>query len=83
MYAVIVREYFFASRVGTLVGVIIMATLIGMAVGGWMSGFIFDMTGQYRLAFLNGLAWNFVNIAICVTLISRMIKPQLQSEPAR
>lgn len=83
MYAVITREYFPASRVGSLVGIIIMATLIGMAAGGWMSGFIFDMTGQYRMAFLNGLAWNFVNIAICVTLIIRAAKPRLQLGSAR
>jgi cyanate permease len=48
-----------------------MATLVGMAAGGWMSGFVYDLTGNYRMAFLNGLAWNLVNILVCVVLIAR------------
>ena len=41
-----------------------MATILGMALGGWMSGYIYDLSGSYTLAFVNGIAWNFVNIAI-------------------
>jgi predicted MFS family arabinose efflux permease len=48
-----------------------MATLIGMALGGWMSGLIFDLTGSYRAAFLNGLAWNLLNVSIMVWLLQR------------
>jgi hypothetical protein len=48
-----------------------MATLIGMALGGWMSGIIFDFTGSYRAAFLNGLAWNLLNVSIVLWLIMR------------
>ncbi len=55
MYAIIVREYFPAREAGTRLGIVLMATLIGMALGGWMSGVIFDLTGSYRAAFLNGL----------------------------
>ncbi|MFN3891607.1 MAG: MFS transporter [Beijerinckiaceae bacterium] len=76
MYAVIVREFFPAAKAGGTLGVVVMATLGGMALGGWISGFIFDMTGSYRLAFVNGLAWNLVNLAICAFLISRQRGPQ-------
>lgn len=48
-----------------------MATLGGMALGGWMSGLIFDLTGSYRIAFLNGLAWNLLNGSIVLWLILR------------
>jgi len=48
-----------------------MATLIGMALGGWMSGLIFDLTGSYRAAFLNGLVWNLLNVSIMVWLLQR------------
>jgi cyanate permease len=48
-----------------------MATLLGMALGGWMSGLIFDLTGSYRAAFLNGLAWNLVNVSIMIWLMQR------------
>ena len=76
MYAVIVREFFPASKAGATLGIVVMATLIGMALGGWMSGFIFDLTGSYQLAFLHGLAWNVVNLAICFFLIWRQRRPE-------
>jgi hypothetical protein len=41
-----------------------MATVFGMAIGGWMSGATFDLTGSYRAAFLNGIAWNPLNMSI-------------------
>ena len=70
-YALIVREYFPAREAGTRVGIVIMATLFGMALGGWMSGLIFDLTGAYRAAFLNGLLWNILNVSIVVWLLQR------------
>ena len=69
MYAIIVRRYFPAREVGIRIGIVLMATLFGMALGGWMSGAIFDHTGSYRLAFLNGLIWNVINAAIVLWLI--------------
>lgn len=71
MYAVIVREYFPSSKAGGILGIIIMSTLFGMALGGWMSGYIYDLTGSYQLAFLNGLLWNLVNVAIVGYLLIR------------
>ena len=71
MYAVIVREYFPPAQSGATLGLVIMATLGGMAFGGWASGWIFDQTGAYQMAFLNGLAWNLVNVAIVTLLMTR------------
>ena len=71
MYAIIVRQYFPAKEVGIRIGIVLMATLFGMALGGWMSGVIFDHTGSYRLAFLNGLIWNAINAAIVLWLMLR------------
>src|SRR5262245_29943020 len=71
MYAVIVREYFPPQEAGTRIGLVLMATLFGMALGGWMSGVIFDLTGSYRAAFLNGLVWNLVNVSIALWLLMR------------
>ena len=70
-YAIIVREYFSPKEAGTRVGLVLMATLIGMAGGGWMSGAIFDFTGSYKAAFLNGLGWNLVNVSIMTWLLLR------------
>jgi MFS family permease len=76
MYAIIVRDYFPPQEAGTRIGVILMATLLGMALGGWMSGVIFDFTGSYQAAFLNGLAWNLVNLAVAFWLLTRPGRPR-------
>ena len=70
-YAIIVREYFSPREAGGRLGLVLMASLLGMALGGWLSGLIFDLTGSYRAAFLNGLAWNLVNISIMIWLMQR------------
>ena len=70
-YAIIVREHFPASEAGARVGTVLMCTLLGMALGGWMSGKVFDLTGSYHAAFLNGIAWNLLNLTIAVTLWMR------------
>jgi MFS family permease len=70
-YAIIVREYFSPQEAGTRLGVIIMGTVVGMAFGGWVTGFIFDLTGSYRAAFAHGIAWNLLNISIALWLLLR------------
>ena len=70
-YAIIVREILSAAEAGTRVGLVLMSTVIGMALGGWMSGVIFDWTGSYQIAFLNGIAWNVLNLIVGAVLIWR------------
>jgi predicted MFS family arabinose efflux permease len=71
MYAVIVREYFPPEQAGTRVGLAITSTIMGMALGGWLSGAIFDLTGSYWQAFANGLIWNLLNLSIVMFLFLR------------
>jgi MFS family permease len=71
-YAIIVREHFPPAEAGARVGTVIMATLFGMALGGWMSGKVFDLTGSYHAAFLNGIGWNLLNLGIALLLLSRV-----------
>ena len=70
-YAIIVREAMPASEAATRVGIVIFASVFGMSFGGWVSGVIFDSTGSYAAAFLNGLAWNALNVTIMVALLLR------------
>ena len=81
-YAVVVREHFPAKEAGTRVGVVLMATMWGMALGGWLSGYIFDLTGSYAMAFLNGVAWNAMNVVIITTLLIRARGGRSRPAPA-
>ncbi|MDF1608087.1 MFS transporter [Hoeflea sp. YIM 152468] len=81
-YALIVREYLPAREAGARVGFVIMATIIGMALGGWMSGWIYDLTGSYQVAFLNGIAWNFLNIGIMALLLFKSRARRGEAVPA-
>ena len=70
-YAIIVREHFPPAEAGARVGTVLMFSLLGMALGGWMSGKVFDLTGSYHAAFVNGLAWNALNLVIASMLLFR------------
>jgi MFS family permease len=74
-YAVIVREFYPPEEAGVRVGTVLMATVFGMALGGWMSGVIFDLTGSYQAAFVNGILWNLLNVGIAVGLLRRPGRP--------
>ena len=76
-YALIVREYFTPQEAGARVGTVLMATLFGMALGGWMSGKIFDLTGSYKAAFFNGIAFNLLNISVVLFLLYRVRRESL------
>ena len=71
-YAIIVREHFPPAEAGARVGTVIMCTLFGMALGGWMSGKVFDLTGSYQAAFVNGALWNALNLSIALFLLWRV-----------
>jgi MFS family permease len=75
-YAIIVREHFPPSETGARVGAAIMMTMVGMSLGGWMSGKAFDLTGSYQAAFVNGIVWNAVNLTIVIMLLRRT-RPRL------
>jgi MFS family permease len=75
-YAIIVRTYFPAQEAATRVSIVMTATLLGMAVGGWLTGFIYDLTGSYQVAFLNGIFWNGVNLAIVLAMLWRLRPPR-------
>lgn len=70
-YALIIRDHFPAREAGSRISMVLTATVFGMALGGWMSGAVYDLTGSYRAAFLNGTLWNLLNLMIVVWLMRR------------
>jgi MFS family permease len=75
-YALVVREYFPAREAGARVSLVLMSSVVGMALGGWVSGEIHDLTGSYRAAFLNGIAWNLLNLGIAAWLLLGRAQPR-------
>ncbi len=80
-YAVIVREYLPPQSAGTSVGFVIMMTILGMALGGWMSGWVYDLTGSYRMAFINGIGWNALNLLIMAWILNRSLISRRTQHP--
>ena len=80
-YAIIVREHFPPAEAGARVGTVIMCTLFGMALGGWMSGKVFDLTGSYHAAFVNGALWNALNLSVALFLLWRVRRPGAGAGP--
>ncbi len=78
-YALIVRDHFPAREAGTRISLVFTATVLGMALGGWLSGEIFDLTGSYRAAFLHGIAWNLLNMGIAFWLLIGRKTSKLQA----
>ena len=81
LYAIVVREYFAPRVAGVRVGIVLLSTLLWMALGGWISGAIFDVTGSYQAAFVNGLAWNIVNIVLIAWLLLRALPARARENP--
>jgi MFS family permease len=78
MYAVICREFLPAREAGSRIGLVMASTIIGMAFGGYVSGLIYDATNSYRLAFLNGVAWNGLNLLVVAWLFMKRQKAMPQ-----
>ena len=78
-YAMIIRDHFPAREAGTRISLVLTATVLGMALGGWMSGYIYDLTGSYQAAFLNGIAFNLVNMAIAAWIIMGRNSPRREA----
>ena len=70
-YPVLVREYLPRAEAGRRLGVIVLFGTLGMTLGGWLAGYIFDSTGSYTPAFLVGAAFNVTNLIIVFGLIRR------------
>ena len=78
-YALIVREHFPIVELGWRIGVVYLFGTLGMAIGGILGGFTFDLSGNYYAAFSVGLAFNFANLALIGPLVLRERRPLLAS----
>jgi MFS family permease len=70
-YAIIVRTFFPPGEAGWRIGLSLLFTIIGMALGGWMAGALYDLTGSYTASFVNAIGFNLLNMAIAAKLLQR------------
>ena len=70
-YAIIIRRYFHARDAGWRIGTVLLFTISGMAIGGWMAGALYDLTGSYTVSYINAIAFNILNLMIAGHLLRR------------
>ncbi len=70
-YAIVVRRYFVPGQAGWRIAMVLSMTLLGMALGGWLAGLLYDWTGSYRVAFINAVAVNILHVIIAGLLLRR------------
>ena len=68
-YSIIVREYMPAHQAGRRIAEVVLFPGLGMAIGGWLGGYMYDLNGSYDAAFAVGVAFNAVNLIIIGALI--------------
>ncbi len=70
-YAIILRTFLPASEAGWRIGMAMLSTVSGMALGGWIAGLLYDITGSYQASFANAILFNILNLAIAYHLLKR------------
>ena len=70
-YTIIIRTLFPAGEAGWRIGMTMMFTVSGMALGGWIAGALHDLTGDYTASILAAVGFNVVNLGIAALLIAR------------
>jgi MFS family permease len=70
-YVVALRDLFPESESSWRIPVWFFCNIVGMALGGWLAGFIYDELGSYAPAFMIGVALNLANIVIVALLAGR------------
>jgi MFS family permease len=67
LYAILVREYFGARVMGTAFGTVAMVSTLGMALGPWAGGWLFDHYGSYVWMYLGSFGIGLGAVAIALT----------------
>src|SRR5579885_1877848 len=69
-YVLAVRDLFPAREAGWRIGTVLFAGLLGMALGAWMGGALYDWFAYYKPAFAVGVAFNLANLVLIAGLVA-------------
>jgi MFS family permease len=75
-YIVAIRELFLPSEASWRISILYFCSILGMAVGGWMAGAIYDHVGYYAPAFLVAIAFNAANLMVIGSLVYQQVAVQ-------
>jgi MFS family permease len=67
LYAILVREYFGERIMGSAFGAVSVAATLGMALGPWLGGALYDALGSYAWMFVGSSAIGLGAVAIALT----------------
>ena len=81
-YPLLIRRFFPVTEVGWRIATHYLFSAGGMALGGWLGGFVFDLAGTYPPAFLAALAFNLLNFGLVGLLFVRQRRIRLDPVPA-
>jgi MFS family permease len=70
-YVLAVRDLFPATGAGWRIGTVLLFGLLGMALGAWMGGALYDWFAYYKPAFALGVAFNIANVLLIGGLLTR------------
>ena len=73
-YPLLIRLLFPANEAGGRIAGQYLFSAAGMALGGWLGGVIFDMTGSYSPAFLVAFAFNVMNFVVIGIVYARQTR---------
>ncbi len=71
-YVLAIRELYPASQAAWRIPTMLLFTGIGMALGGWLAGALYDHFGSYVPAFITGVGANALNLLLIGALLARV-----------
>jgi MFS family permease len=75
LYAILVREYFGEKIMGTVFGAITMVASLGMALGPWAGGLVFDTFNSYLWLYVGSFSIGLAAVAVALTFPTIARKP--------
>jgi MFS family permease len=81
LYPAIIRGYFGAEGTGGIFGFqLMLSTVFGMAIGPLLGGYLFDLSGTYRVSFLTSIAVGALAVIFLLTVTAPRLKPAQTSQ---
>jgi len=81
LYAVLARDYFGQQIMGTVLGAAAMVSSLGMALGPWLGGWLFDTFGSYAPMYVYSFAIGLGAAAIALAFPPPLVRT-LELRPA-